>query len=147
MSREILFRGKALIGGEWIYGGYTYDDADKDHMITQVNEDGLVIGYVVDEDTVGQFTGLTDKNGVKIWEGDVMETVTKDWKSWAFGGFEGDTPPSITKRDFVTLQKFRYWLSKESFGYEGEDLENPADWWVVGNRFDNPELIQPRVQK
>ena len=74
--REILFRGKRIDNGEWVYGQYVYllnaraeDGEPIKHMIV----DGTPFGQTVNPSTVGQYTGLTDKNGKKIFEGDICK--------------------------------------------------------------------------
>ena len=112
--REILFRGKWKNSGEWVYGNlFNPDKADTPTQICI----GTYIArtcYEIDPETVGQYTGLTDKNGRKIFEGDIMRNAGNVVEFYG-GGFciNGDSPLS-------------YWTGTE----------------VIGNIYDNPELLE-----
>lgn len=73
MNRTIKFRGKRIDNGEWVYGDLEYNRAKNIVRIHTYDEDGeYLMQHSVDPETVGQFTGLHDKNGKEIYEGDIV---------------------------------------------------------------------------
>ena len=74
MERHIKFRGKRADNGEWVQGYFVEDGF---YCIWSHNEDDFLTQHLIDPDTLGQFTGLTDCNGKEIYEGDILETIYK----------------------------------------------------------------------
>lgn len=133
--REILFKAKRIDNGEWVEGYYLRDQyhiGGKDIIFYRKDSDRFTVyTNIIDIETLCQFTGLTDKNGNKIWENDILmahldefypEDTTCETVEWGFAGFVVHEANS-TDREY--LDKF--------------DLEN---FEVVGNIFDNKELLQ-----
>jgi uncharacterized phage protein (TIGR01671 family) len=137
MSRKIRFRGKRTDNGKWIYGDLIHDKA-----ITGTGlRDRVRIGkYEVIPETVGQFTGLTDKNGKEIYEGDVLEFETKQ----GFGiPFKGKIRFKIDFGEFIVKNDSFY----EFIGFhtDGGSIKYKLSYGceVVGIVHDNPELLIP----
>ena len=128
--RDILFKAKRKDNGEWVEGGYSYCANDDTHYVTVMGKDNIShIGFhqQVDPNTICQYTGLTDKNGNKIWENDVVEyrdcTNEKYVVAW-----------EASKAMFEHQQ---YSCSIMNFDeLSGMEVE------VIGNIFDNPELLE-----
>ena len=123
IMRTIKFRGKTQ-DGEWVYGYYLpsiYEDVD---IITVLEDFNLnQKNYAVLKETVGQFTGLTDKNGKEIYEGDIAtdgeNIYTVEFSMWSYA-FVWDKHGS-----------------QNNFHFEKDDNQEME---LVGNIYDNPEL-------
>lgn len=152
--REILFKAKRIDNGEWVEG-YVFDDGFVDSKRMFVG--GLVIMdykgtandrwkvgtafYEVDPNTICQYTGLTDKNGNKIWENDVCRYVNSDV-------YEKQEEILVVKYGrhaesckinigfYIDWIKADYYRSDLVFWAENRNIE------AIGNIFDNPELIE-----
>ena len=122
MQREILFRGRNIDTGEWVYG----DLLCEDRIVYPVDHSLLCTD--VDPDTVGQFTGLTDRNGKKIFEGDIIQDGNELYVvSWVT--FDASFSKQVIVTDSVC-------------GFEHMDINNCKISDVIGNVLENPELLR-----
>ena len=129
--REILFRGKRIDNGEWIEGDYRSPWRDvPPHIVCNKILDNKRYAADVDPDTVGQYTGLKDKNGKRIFEGDVVQY----YGTYALEVFIENGHAKIRWFDTATNRK----CQELFFGY---DAEADEECEIIGNIHDNPELI------
>lgn len=127
--REILFRGKAKDTEKWIYGDLL-QYADTAQIWKQT--DNGKWNCVVDPETVCQYTGLTDKNGRKIFEGDIVSYIDGYFSESGF--VESDCVGKVVWDNDEVCYLVTGRLSVESY-------EVLTDCYVIGNVFDNPELM------
>lgn len=135
MSREIVFRGKSKRNGEWLYGDLLRNVEGTFAIVPpfEIDLHNHCERYEVDENTIGQFTGLFDKNGNEIYEGDIIGCHNLEIKHLIFyneneGRFMAALNGDI-ENYFVGvcgLDNKRWNASKE----------------VIGNIHDNPELLK-----
>lgn len=140
MNREIIFRGKSSVTNEWVYGSLV-KVGNENHIVgfDEVDLDGHHIRYCSDrpvftkQGTIGQFTGLCDKNSKEIYEGDIVRI------------YDGE-------RCFNIVVKW----SKEAMAFMAcycDGNQSPLSWFsgllsgtheteVIGNIHDNPELLK-----
>ena len=149
--REILFRGKLDERiDEWIEGSIWHDSNSSTHIIGyrywgEMSKDDLLdidlISWKVIPETVGQYTGLTDKNGKKIFEGDIVRLTDEhnemEWTAVVvFGNPNGDYSWGWQLNDieeFDGNKDILLWVDMEESGAYCE---------IIGNIHDNPELLE-----
>lgn len=133
--RIIKFRGKIKVTGKWIYGDimHLYGDALIQTDISD-NEKRGTIGWDVFPESIGQFTGIVDRNGVEIYEGDIIQTY--------------DSSGNPILHEVYYLESEARFATK-LIGYENlnegsltQKWINELDFEVIGNIFDNSELLQ-----
>ena len=125
--REILFRGKARDNGEWVYGDLIHEYRGRAKGIYQ---NGPEIVYPLFPETEGQYTGLTDRNGTKIFEGDII----KFGKS--LGAVNYDEGCFCVKR----VEHYSKRLANPAIDIVMNNYPNETE--VIGNIHDNPELLE-----
>lgn len=130
--REILFKAKRKDNGEWVEGYYQkrFDlDGSEQHLIFWSKSYTVWEYAEINPDTICQYTGLTDKNGKRIWENDIVEE---------------------RHRGVITMRYHVLWDFKEtSWMFETKSSArygiyaiNQRKFEVVGNIFDNPDLLE-----
>lgn len=127
--RDILFRAKRTDNREWVYGNYAFCDCytNQKHYIFQ----NKPLEYAVDESTLCQYTGLTDKNGLKIWENDIVKRTDLHRV--------GEPSIGIIEYDIENTGFVIHWIDNPKY--------SPTYPWrdriaVVGNIFDTTELLK-----
>lgn len=145
--RNILFRGKRLDNGEWVEGGFFKTD-DECYIIT--NSDGITffdlwdLAEFVTPETVGQYTGLTDKNGKKIFEGDIIQFGEDEDYDWDFNIGVVKFGEGTFDSGIYRYTGFFYEDKKGNIDHNA--LYNWEEYWekckVIGNIHDNTKLFR-----
>ena len=138
MNREILFRGKRVSNGNWIEGYFVLLAINEGlkHAIYTGADEGRFILFEVIPDTVGQFTGLCDKNGNKIFEGDIVRFYDKDWTANGIATVDFEKGRWKINGHYTTKLSSIVWLDLYRTGFEYE---------VIDNIYDNPELLEEKL--
>lgn len=132
-----LYRGKRKVDGKWVEGAFLHLRVGCDFICDGTVWIGTLqpVKYEVDPETVGQFIGLTDKNGKKIFEGDILKIT------WSYH----DRDP-VSERCFVEFSKGgffakldgRYKAQVANYACAGGGISVE----IIGNIHDNPELLE-----
>lgn len=130
--REILFHGKRLDNGEWVEGFYVGDTGDGCHEICDINS-GTGHRVEVDPATAGQYAGMTDKNGKKIFDGHIVRDMNGVIYPVVYSGtgfYLRYDPPHAHGRHYDLIPLCNYWCA------HGAVIE------IIGNIHDNTELLE-----
>ena len=121
--REVIFRGKRTDNGEWIEGSLLgIDWCDKPSTYSIAPNTPVSVFYSVIPETVGQYTGLTDKNGKRIFEGDIVDYISSDVIGNPKTG-------RIIVEDMTDYDTMIY-------------LNHSEELQIIGNIHDNPEILK-----
>lgn len=129
--RNFKFRGKMKVRDKWIYGDIAHVQGEPCIQTDVSDENKRTIGWNVIPESIGQFTGLRDKNGKEIYEGDIIQTYDSEGKP-------------ILHEVYYLESEARF--ATKLIGYENlnegsltQKWINELDFKVIGNIFDNPE--------
>jgi uncharacterized phage protein (TIGR01671 family) len=134
--RIIKFRGKSLATGEWLYGSH-FNDGAEDYILPNLPSGAIDYEmYQVDQNTVGQFTGLRDKNGKEIYEGDII-------KYFMDTDFDDMMPIDYDEYTSVihSTDGINEMVTDDGFSILGIASQSHRPI-IIGNIYDNPELIK-----
>ena len=134
MNRQILFKAKRKDNGEWVEGGYFSEPYTEKKFIICWNSFGLGFNEFieVEPDALCQYTGLTDKNGKRIWENDICDRKEKypEIVTYNKGDWQLDYSYVFGKEMYTDACNLGFYVC------ERDCVE------VIGNIFDNPDLLE-----
>lgn len=131
--REHLYKAKRVDNGEWVYGYFWSNDVGNSFIrVTKENDEIVLKDYEVIPETVGEYTGLTDKNDKKIFEGDIVSSNKR--KTWIGRGkvWFGNGAFWCGEREWAKLLRMVCLEDEQAV--------------VIGNVHDNPELLKEDKQ-
>lgn len=141
MSREIKFRGKRIDNGEWVCGSLIETNVIVDKIVEFTEEYFCTEWWCkVDPETVGQYTGLKDKNGRQIWEGDIIQTQRIQYSSSGhFAGMSDHIGSVVFNDGRFAIRMESGAIPDLGFGLSFHE--------VIGNIHEHPHLLEGGATK
>ena len=146
--RQFTFRGKSKKTGEWLYGDLVRNVEGAFAIVPpfEMTTDNLCDRYEVDENTIGQFTGLLDENQTEIYEGDIVDWTFFFNRDYGGGAKECDTQVrgviEWKQGGFILRVTNNDFEDAGSYGISNLNTDTESDVRVIGNIYDNPELFK-----
>lgn len=136
MKREIKFRGKRIANNEWAYGSLLVWADGECTILEKSDSSNAMWKREINPDTVGQFTGLCDKNGIEIYESDIVKT-----KEYGIDIANGVYCSNVVGYDtfIITWNNGGFILENNKRCFR---LCKDSHLEVIGNIYDNPELLK-----
>ena len=130
--REIKFRGKDIINAKWLFGDFVRDKSMTRTAIL-VNEADSYDECEVNPESIGQYTGMKDKNGKEIYEGDIVRYRDPDFDEFAIGEviYYSVTCSFVVAKDILEITA----------------LLSMCEYEVIGNIHDNPDLLKTKANE
>lgn len=149
--REHLYRGKRVANGKWVEGFYAEPTRHwhkygihKAWIITSAFQNGgffNVMGrHAVLPETVGEYTGLTDKNGKKIFDGDIVKCYR--YLNGKDGELVFENLVVVWDEMNACFSLVKVGVGYTSYRYNDYEMDDTHEFEVIGNKFDNPELLE-----
>lgn len=144
--REILFRGKQVNNDEWVIGNLICLDVPKDIISDEefdcyIGDSRGIYSFRVNPSTLGQYTGLTDKNGNKIFEGDILKAKVSDRNTF---GKKKEAYWTVEYKERFTQGNtfYVYGVNRRWSRTITQSMIRNCDCEIIGNIHDNLELIK-----
>lgn len=139
MNREIKFRGKPIgKGGIWREGIGAYKSYTAEHLVIDAKGNSVEVVYLC------QYTGLKDKNGKEVYEGDILETPRGNIGQIVFGRAEEECKHREYGRMITDVYTTYGWCFRRADGYICAIDDSILNGEIIGNIHDNPELIKKK---